>query len=137
VQAAVKAHRLVTLTGVGGVGKTHLAVEVAARLVDEFPDGVWFFELAGVTDPAAIPDAVAAVLGITQQPGKTVTDGGVPSRRPVRDRSDWVAWARVPVVSQRQLAVCPTSSTLRMRGAWVSTRWDYSDIGKGRALSSR
>jgi predicted ATPase/class 3 adenylate cyclase len=74
VQAAVKAHRLVTLTGVGGVGKTRLAVEVAARLVDEFPDGVWFFELAAVTDPAAIPDAVAAVLGITQQPGKSVSE---------------------------------------------------------------
>jgi hypothetical protein len=72
LQAAVKAHRLVTLTGVGGVGKTRLAVEVAARLADEYPDGVWFFELAAVTDPAAIPDAVAAVLGITQQPGKTV-----------------------------------------------------------------
>ena len=74
VQAAVKAHRLVTLTGVGGVGKTRLAVEVAARLADEFADGVWFFELAAVTDPAAVPDAVAAVLGITQQPGKTVTE---------------------------------------------------------------
>jgi len=60
------------LTGVGGVGKTRLALEVAARLVDEFPDGVWFFELAAVTDPAAVPDAVAAALGITQQPGKTV-----------------------------------------------------------------
>ena len=74
VQAAVKAHRLVTLTGVGGVGKTRLAVEVAARLVDEFPDGVWFFELAAVTDPAAVPDAVVAVLGITQQPGQDVTE---------------------------------------------------------------
>jgi len=74
VQAAVKAHRLVTLTGVGGVGKTRLAVEVAARLVDEFPDGVWVFELAAVSDPAAVPDAVAAVLGITQQPGKTVSE---------------------------------------------------------------
>ena len=72
LQAAVKAHRLVTLTGVGGVGKTRLAVEVAARLADEFPDGVWFFELAAVTDPAAVPDAVAAVLGITQQPGRSV-----------------------------------------------------------------
>ena len=74
LQAAVKARRLVTLTGVGGVGKTRLAVEVAARRADEFPDGVWFFELAAVTDPAAVPDAVAAVLGITQQPGKTVTE---------------------------------------------------------------
>ena len=74
VQAAVKAHRLVTLTGVGGVGKTRLALEVAARLADEFPDGVWFFELAAVTDPAAVPDAVAAVLGITQQPGTSVSD---------------------------------------------------------------
>jgi predicted ATPase/class 3 adenylate cyclase len=74
VQAAVKAHRLVTLTGVGGVGKTRLALEVAGRLVDEFPDGVWFFELAAVTDPAAVPDAVAAVLGITQQPGQTVSE---------------------------------------------------------------
>jgi predicted ATPase/class 3 adenylate cyclase len=74
LQAAVKAHRLVTLTGVGGVGKTRLASEVAAHLADEFPDGVWFFELAAVTDPAAVPDAVAAVLGITQQPGKTVSE---------------------------------------------------------------
>src|SRR5277367_409260 len=74
VQAAVKAHRLVTLTGVGGVGKTRLALEVAGQLVDEFPDGVWFFELAAVSDPAAVPDAVAAVLGITQQPGRTVSE---------------------------------------------------------------
>ena len=72
LHAAMKAHRLVTLTGVGGVGKTRLALEVAGRLVDEFSDGVWFFELAAVTDPAAVPDAVAAVLGITQQPGKSV-----------------------------------------------------------------
>src|SRR6202021_113199 len=74
VHAAVKAHRLVTLTGVGGVGKTRLALEVAGRVVDEFPDGVWFFELAAVADPAAVPDAVAAVLGITQQPDKSVSE---------------------------------------------------------------
>jgi predicted ATPase len=65
---------LVTLTGVGGVGKTRLAVEVATRLADEFPDGVWLFELAAVSDPAAVPAAVAAVLGITQQPGKSISD---------------------------------------------------------------
>jgi predicted ATPase len=72
--AAVRAHRLVTLTGMGGVGKTRLALEVATQLVDEFPDGVWLFELAAVADPASVPDAVAAVLGITQQPGKTVAE---------------------------------------------------------------
>jgi predicted ATPase len=70
----LKAHRLVTLTGVGGVGKTRLALEVAAGLADEFPDGVWLFELAAVADPAVVPDAVAAVLGITQQAGKTVSE---------------------------------------------------------------
>jgi predicted ATPase len=74
VVAAVRAHRLVTLTGSGGVGKTRLALEVAARLVDEFPDGVWLFELAAIADPASVPDALAAVLGITQQSDKTVSE---------------------------------------------------------------
>jgi hypothetical protein len=71
VQGTLRAHRLVTLTGVGGVGKTRLALEVASRMADEFPDGVWVFELAAVNDPAAVPDAVAAVLFIAQQPGKS------------------------------------------------------------------
>jgi predicted ATPase/class 3 adenylate cyclase len=74
VQAAVKTHRIVTLTGAGGVGKTRLALEVASRLAGEFPDGVWFFELAAVADPTAVPDAVAAALGISQQPGKSVSE---------------------------------------------------------------
>jgi predicted ATPase/class 3 adenylate cyclase len=74
IKTAVRSHRLVTLTGVGGVGKTRLAVEVATHLADEFVDGVWVFELAAVTDPASVPDAVAAVLGITPQPGKTVSE---------------------------------------------------------------
>jgi hypothetical protein len=56
LQAALRSHRLVTLAGVGGVGKTRLALEVATQLADEFVDGVWFFELAAVADPAAVPD---------------------------------------------------------------------------------
>ena len=71
---ALKTHHLVTLTGVGGVGKTRLALEVAARLADNFPDGVFVIELAAVGDPAAVPDAVAAVLGITQQPGISMAE---------------------------------------------------------------
>jgi predicted ATPase len=70
----LKAHQLVTLTGVGGVGKTRLALEIGARLADNFRDGVWVTELAAVGDPAAVPDAVAAVMGITQQPGMNIAD---------------------------------------------------------------
>lgn len=72
VETALRQHRLVTLTGVGGVGKTRVALEVAVRLLGEFPDGVWVLELANVTDPRSVPDAVAAVLGVGPQAGKTV-----------------------------------------------------------------
>jgi predicted ATPase len=68
---------LVTLTGVGGVGKTRLALQVARRLVTDFPDGVWLVELAPVADPAALPDVVATALGITTRPGSTVVDSVV------------------------------------------------------------
>jgi predicted ATPase len=70
----VRIHRLVTLTGVGGVGKTRLAVQVAGELVPEFDDGVWLVELAAVGDPGAVPDAVATALGVVQKPGVTVAD---------------------------------------------------------------
>jgi class 3 adenylate cyclase len=53
LQAALRSHRLVTLAGVGGVGKTRLALEVATQLANEFVHGVWFFELAAVADPTA------------------------------------------------------------------------------------
>ena len=71
---AVKDNRLVTLTGVGGVGKTRLALEVATRLKSVFPEGVWVIELAPVGDPAAVPEATAAALGITQQAGLSMSD---------------------------------------------------------------
>jgi predicted ATPase/class 3 adenylate cyclase/DNA-binding CsgD family transcriptional regulator len=59
--------QLVTLTGVGGVGKTRMALEIGAELAGEFPDGVWMVELAAVSDPGSIPAAIATVLGITPQ----------------------------------------------------------------------
>jgi predicted ATPase len=74
LSAAVGANRLVTLTGVGGVGKTRLALQVARRLATEFPDGVWLVELAPLGDPVALPDVVATALGITPQPGFTILD---------------------------------------------------------------
>jgi predicted ATPase len=69
----VREHRLVTLTGVGGVGKTRLALQVAAELVPDFPDGVWLVELAELSDPAAVPSAVAAAVGVTPQAGMSIT----------------------------------------------------------------
>jgi adenylate/guanylate cyclase family protein/NB-ARC domain-containing protein len=67
VADAIRASRLVTLTGVGGVGKTRLAIEVGADTAGEFPDGVWIVELASVADADDVPDALATTLGVTRQ----------------------------------------------------------------------
>jgi predicted ATPase/class 3 adenylate cyclase len=66
--------RVVTLTGVGGVGKTRLALEVAADLLPGYRAGAWFVELAGVRDPEAVPDAVMATFGIQAPTGMSVTE---------------------------------------------------------------
>jgi predicted ATPase/class 3 adenylate cyclase len=66
--------RVVTLTGVGGVGKTRLAVQVAAEVLPRYPDGAWLVELAAITDSQAVPELVAATLGIPQRQGQNVTD---------------------------------------------------------------
>jgi predicted ATPase/DNA-binding SARP family transcriptional activator len=64
--------RLVTLTGPGGIGKTRLALQLAAKLRDNYPDGTWLVELAAFDDPNATGHAVADVFNITQQAGKTI-----------------------------------------------------------------
>jgi DNA-binding winged helix-turn-helix (wHTH) protein len=57
-------HRLVTLTGAGGIGKTRLGLELARRLLPKFADGVWVIELAPLSDPDLVPAAVATELGL-------------------------------------------------------------------------
>src|SRR5580693_4794019 len=75
VRALVESRRLVTLTGAGGSGKTRLALQVAAELLDGSGDGVWLAELAAVADGDAVPAAICEALGIGEQPGRAVLDG--------------------------------------------------------------
>jgi predicted ATPase/class 3 adenylate cyclase len=62
-------HRLLTLTGPGGIGKTRLALQLAADVLDEYADGVWFVELAPLSDAARVPQTVARTLGVAERPG--------------------------------------------------------------------
>src|SRR6185503_10192626 len=67
----LEAHRLVTLTGSGGTGKTRLALQVAAELLDKFDHGVWFVELAPLADPDLIPQTILSTIGVQEQQGRT------------------------------------------------------------------
>jgi predicted ATPase/class 3 adenylate cyclase len=84
VREALSACRLVTLTGPGGVGKTRLALQAAADLLEVYPDGVWLVDLAPLADAALVPQAVAAAVGVREIPGRpllaTLTDTLSPKR---------------------------------------------------------
>jgi predicted ATPase len=67
---ALTSTRLLTLTGVGGSGKTRLALEVARGLVEAYPDGVWLVELAPLSDGDLVPKALAKALGVPERPAE-------------------------------------------------------------------
>ncbi len=73
VAALLDEHRLVTLTGVGGSGKTRIALRVASRALDDFPDGCWFAELATVSEHERVPFQVAEAVGIRPRSGNATT----------------------------------------------------------------
>jgi len=64
--------RLITLTGVGGSGKTRLALQASEAVRDHFPDGLWFVDLAPLADSALVPKTVAAALGLVEEPGRPI-----------------------------------------------------------------
>jgi predicted ATPase/DNA-binding XRE family transcriptional regulator len=74
VRALVASSRLVTLTGAGGCGKTRLALQLAAGLLDEPRDGVWLVELASVTGEDAVAPAICRALALAAQPGRAALD---------------------------------------------------------------
>jgi predicted ATPase/DNA-binding winged helix-turn-helix (wHTH) protein len=69
-------HRIVTLTGAGGIGKTRLSLRAARPLLADFANGVWLAELAPISDPKLVPDAVAAALGL-KLPGQSLTPAAI------------------------------------------------------------
>ncbi|MGD8328320.1 MAG: tetratricopeptide repeat protein [Acidobacteriota bacterium] len=66
--------RLLTLTGAGGSGKTRLAIQTTADLLDAYPDGVWWVELSGTSDAELLPSAVAKALGVPEVPNQPIGD---------------------------------------------------------------
>ena len=77
-QREVKTHlgtaRLVTLLGMGGLGKTRMSLQLAAEVLDDYPDGVWLVELAPMRDAALVPQAVATALGVKEESGVPLAD---------------------------------------------------------------
>ena len=74
VKQMINTAHLLTLTGTGGTGKTRLSLQVAADLLDRFPDGVWLTEFATISDPDLVPNAVVEALGLRDEPGVSQTD---------------------------------------------------------------
>jgi predicted ATPase len=79
--ASLERAHLVTVTGVGGVGKTRLAIETAWTVADDYEDGVWFVELGALAAPDALGHLVASVLGVRLQPGEAPIDAIVDTFR--------------------------------------------------------
>jgi predicted ATPase/class 3 adenylate cyclase len=84
VKQLLSSARLLTLTGSGGVGKTRLALQVAADLTDRYPDGIWLVELASLTDDALVQQAVAAAVNVREEPGRSLQQTLIEQLQPRR-----------------------------------------------------
>lgn len=74
IKTMLDASRLLTLTGPGGCGKTRLVLQVAADVVDRFPDGIWFMELATISDPGLVAQTASADLGLLADRGRSTLE---------------------------------------------------------------
>ncbi len=74
VKLLLETHPLVTLTGSGGVGKTRLSIQVAEEVLERFPDGVWFVDLAPLSDPGLVAQTIASGLGLREEPGRSILE---------------------------------------------------------------
>jgi len=102
--------RLLTLVGAGGIGKTRLSLQLAAEVLDDYPDGAWFVELAPIADERLVVQAVATTLGVKEDPGVALADVLV----------RWVADKRLLLLldnCEHVLAACATLAGQLLRGA--------------------
>ncbi|MEV4441790.1 LuxR C-terminal-related transcriptional regulator [Streptomyces sp. NPDC049577] len=139
---AITARRLVTAVGLGGVGKTRLALAVAAEMAGDFADGVCFVDLVPVTDPGRIGAAVAAAVGVGEQPGRGIDEaltGALADRRMllVLDNCEQVRDGLAPFL-ERLLVACPGIRVLATSRArlmvpfeWVFPVPPLSRVGGG------
>ncbi|NYD50260.1 putative ATPase/DNA-binding CsgD family transcriptional regulator [Actinomadura luteofluorescens] len=112
----IEKHRQVTAVGPGGVGKTRLALAVAADAAGAFADGAWFVDLVPVTDPGMVADAVAGALGLGEQPGRGMAESvaaALADRHAllVLDNCEQVRDG-VALFLERLLAACPRVTAL-------------------------
>jgi predicted ATPase/class 3 adenylate cyclase len=120
--------RLVTLMGPGGIGKTRLAIQIAAELVEDFPDGVWFVRLSRLTDPDLVLPTVAQTLGLKERSSQPIAEllrAYLHTKRVllVLDNFEQVVGAAAGLAELResasQLKVLVTSRVaLHLRGEW-------------------
>ncbi|KQV14303.1 MULTISPECIES: LuxR C-terminal-related transcriptional regulator [unclassified Kitasatospora] len=139
---AVTARRLVTAVGLGGVGKTRLALAVAADVAGDFADGVCFVDLVPVTDPGRVGAAVAAAMGVGEQPGRGIDDALVAALTDrqallVLDNCEQVRDGVAPFL-ERLLVACPGIRVLATSRArlmvpfeWVFPVPPLSRVGGG------
>jgi predicted ATPase/class 3 adenylate cyclase len=116
VAAALDSTRVVTLTGVGGVGKTRLALQVAAEVLPRYREGAWLIELGPVGEPDAVVEVLASTLGIQQHPGRTLAESVVETLRAqqlllVVDNCEHVLDASAALVDS-VLRACPQVAVL-------------------------
>jgi transcriptional regulator with XRE-family HTH domain len=105
------ASHLVSLVGVGGVGKTRLALQIASQLLGQFKDGVWLVELAPLFETSLLTSLIAARLGVKEEPGKAIFDTLLSYLRSkqillILDNCEHLV-AEVAQISEALLKVCP------------------------------